>query len=235
VLYRIPEVDMARASGRLPYRDRSHAGIVLAEALGDYAGHERLLVLGLPRGGVIVAAEVARRLGAELDVVVVRKLGVPGQEELAMGAIASGGVMVVNRDVADLVSQETIAQVARREQQELERRESLYRGGRAAADVADRTVLLVDDGLATGATMRAAVESVRERGAGEVVVAVPVAPPHTVAVLKAQADDVICPATPELFFGIGQFYIDFTQTRDDDVKAILGDTWRDRGESAQRL
>jgi putative phosphoribosyl transferase len=212
---------MARASGRLPYRDRRHAGIVLAEALGDYADREDLLVLGLPRGGVLVAAEIARRLGVELDVVVVRKLGVPGQEELAMGAIASGGVMVVNRDVADLVAEEVLARVARREQQELERRESLYRGGREAADVSGRTALLVDDGLATGATMRAAVESVRERGAGEVVVAVPVAPPHTVAVLKAQADEVICPATPDLFFGIGQFYLDFAQTTDEEVRAIL--------------
>ena len=216
---------MAANAVQLPYRDRAHAGEVLARALSGYANRDGLAVLGLPRGGAIVAAEVARRLGAELDVIVVRKLGMPGQEELAMGALASGGVMVINREVAGMISEETIARVAEREQRELARREELYRGGRGPASLEGRSVILVDDGLATGATMRAAVESVSERGAAEVVVAVPVAPPHTVSILRNLADDVVCPATPELFFGIGQFYIDFTQTRDDDVKDVLEAAW----------
>ena len=226
---------MQGATPRLPYRDREHAGAVLAEALASYADKDDLVVLGLPRGGVVVAAEVARRLGATLDLVVVRKLGVPGQPELAMGALASGGVMVVNRDVSDRVAEEDLARVARREQQELERRERRYRGGRVATQLVDRLVILVDDGLATGATMRAAIESVSARGAGEVVVAVPVAPPHTVATLRGQADDVICPATPELFFGIGQFYIDFAQASDDDVTAILDAAWDGRPEQAAQV
>jgi putative phosphoribosyl transferase len=222
---------MTRVTARLPYRDRRHAGQVLAEALADYADRDDLLVLGLPRGGAIVAAEVARRLGAELDVVVVRKLGMPGQEELAMGALASGGVMVVNRDVAEMVTEEAIARVARREQRELERRERAYRGDRGRPDLAGRSVVLVDDGLATGATMRAAVAAVKAEDAGEVVVAVPVAPPQTVAVLRDEADDVVCPATPDLFFGIGQFYIDFAQTRDEDVRAALDAAWGRGGEA----
>jgi putative phosphoribosyl transferase len=209
------------------YADRAHAGRILAAHLAEVGidGNDAadLVVLGLPRGGVVVAAEVAARLGVAADAFVVRKLGVPGHEELAMGAIATGGVRVLNEDVvADLrIPLETVDAVTEREAEELARREQSYRGGREPPKLAGRTVVLVDDGLATGATMRAAVEAVRAQSPTRLVVAVPVAPPDTVARFKAEGVEVLCPLTPRLFGGVGQFYGDFSQTTDDEVRAIL--------------
>ncbi len=218
------------------YRDRRHAGAVLARALREEALAGDALVLALPRGGVIVGAEIARARRAPLDVLVVRKLGVPGQEELAMGAIASGGVTVRNEEVAALVREDVLHAVAKRELRELERREELYRAGRPPLDVSGMTVILADDGLATGATMRAAIAAVRAHGAARAVVAVPVAPSKTVDALRAEADAVVCPSTPEMFFGIGQFYDDFAQTEDEEVQQILaswagGDAYGDGDEA----
>lgn len=210
--------------GAALYSDRREAGRILADQLEnelqDDAGPR--VVLGLPRGGVVVAAEVASRMGVPADVLVVRKLGMPGQEELAMGAIASGGVTVLNREVASAVSSSAAADVARREHRELERREQIFRAGREPADISGKTAILVDDGLATGATMRAAIAAVRRRGAERAVVAVPVAPRHTIQALGEEADQIVCPATPEPFFGIGQFYGDFAQVSDDEVRRLVG-------------
>lgn len=209
------------------YADRAHAGRVLATHLADVGidGNDAadMVVLGLPRGGVVVAAEVAARLGVQADAFVVRKLGVPGHEELAMGAIATGGVRVLNEDVvADLrIPPEIVDAVTEREEAELARRERSYRGGREPPKLSGRTVVLVDDGLATGATMRAAVEAVRAQSPARLVVAVPVAPPDTVARFIAEGVEVLCPLTPRLFGGVGQFYGDFSQTTDDEVRAIL--------------
>jgi predicted phosphoribosyltransferase len=184
-----------------------------------------VLVLGLPRGGVPVAFEVARRLGAPLDVFVVRKLGVPGHEELAMGAIASGGILVLNDDVVRRsgVSRAQIEHVAARERQELERRERSYRGDASHPDVAGRTVILVDDGLATGSTMRAAVAAVRQEHPRRVVVAVPTAAPEVCDAFREDADDVVCAATPEPFYAVGLWYEDFAQTSDEEVHELLED------------
>jgi len=204
------------------YRDRREAGRVLGERLAGLAGQPDLLVLGLPRGGVPVAWEVARRLGAPLDVFVVRKLGFPGHEELAMGAIASGGVRVLNPEViAYGVSRAQIEQVTEKERRELERREQLFRGDRPPMRVADRTVVLVDDGLATGSTMRAAVRALRQERAGRIIVAVPVAAPSVCAEMKAEADEVVCAATPEPFRAVGLWYDDFAQTSDAEVRELL--------------
>lgn len=216
---------------RAPYLNREEAGGVLAaelvRALGQEPAQGKPLVLGLPRGGVPVALEVARKLRAPLDVLIVRKLGLPGQEELAMGAIASGGVRVVNQDVLDLahVTEEMLDRVAGQELEELERREAVYRGERPRPELAGRCVILVDDGLATGATMRAAVAAVGRAEPAEVIVAVPVAPWDTVAELRRSADRVVCPWTPEPFFGIGGWYVDFGQTSDAEVRAILDKAW----------
>jgi predicted phosphoribosyltransferase len=212
------------------YADRAHAGRVLAAHLAEAGidGNDAadLVVLGLPRGGLVVAAEVAVRLGVPADAFVVRKLGVPGHEELAMGAIATGGVRVLNEDVvADLrIPTDTVDAVTKREEEELARREVSYRGGREPPKLAGRTVVLVDDGLATGATMRAAAEAVRAQSPARLVVAVPVAPPDTVARFRAEGVEVVCPLTPRLFGGVGQFYGDFSQTTDDEVRAILATT-----------
>jgi predicted phosphoribosyltransferase len=205
------------------FRDRWEAGRVLADALTPYVNAPDVLVLGLPRGGVPVAYEVARGLRAPLDVFVVRKLGVPGHEELAMGAVASGGARVVNEDVVDALGlpPQVIDGAAEREMAEVARRERVYRAGRPPADVAGRTAILVDDGLATGSTMRAAVAAVRGRGPRRVVVAVPVAAAETCAVLRKVADDVVAVATPEPFYAIGCWYQDFSQLTDADVRAIL--------------
>ncbi len=210
-------------SVQAPYRDRSHAGRCLAEALGAYAGRADVLILGLPRGGVPVAYEVACALAAPLDVLVVRKLGVPGHSELAMGAIASGGGRVINRDVVELagISEAQIEAVAEREERELRRRESAYRGERALLQRTEHCLILIDDGLATGASMRAAVEAVRHSKPARIVVAVPVAPPSTLAQLREVADEVICPAAPESFYAVGQWYVDFSQTSDEEVRALL--------------
>ena len=205
------------------FADRSDAGRALAERLAHYRGRANLRVLGLPRGGIPVAYEVARALGAPLDVFVVRKLGVPGHEELAMGAIATGGVRIVNRDVVSSlgIDAATLDRVAVAEQAELERRESAYRGGRSAVDVAGATVILVDDGLATGSTMRAAVAAIREQRPERVVVAVPVAAPQTRDEFRREVDEIVCVATPDPFLAVGRFYEDFSQTTDREVSALL--------------
>ena len=205
------------------FADRADAGRRLAERLGAYAGRDDVIVLGLPRGGVPVAAEVARSLPAPLDVCVVRKLGVPGDEELALGAIAAGGVLVLNdRVVADLhLSDQAIAEVVAVELAELRRREQAYRGERPPVDVAGRTVLVIDDGLATGATMRAAVRAVRMRAPARVVVAVPVAAAETCAALGPEVDEVVCALRPSDFRSVGGGYDDFTATTDDEVRRCV--------------
>jgi predicted phosphoribosyltransferase len=205
------------------FRDRSHAGRLLADKLAAYAGRPDLLVLGLPRGGVPVAIEVARALGAPLDVFVVRKLGLPGHEELAMGAIATGGVQVLNEDVIRALglSEATIEEVAASERAELERRERLYRGRRPSADVRGRTVILVDDGLATGSTMRAAVVALRVRGPARIVIGVPTAAPSTCDEFRGEVDEIVCAITPEPFYAVGLWYQDFSPTTDDGVRALL--------------
>jgi putative phosphoribosyl transferase len=205
------------------FRDRTEAGRRLAERLTAYADRPDVLVLALPRGGVPVAYEVARALRAPLDVFLVRKLGVPGYEELAMGAVATGGVRVLNDQiVAGLrIPDHVIEAVAEAEQQELARRERVYRGDRPPPDVRHRTVILVDDGLATGATMQAAIKALRALPPARIVVAVPTGSPETCEQLKAQADDVICAITPEPFHAVGLWYEDFTQTTDEEVRDLL--------------
>ena len=205
------------------FRDRADAGRQLLSKLGAYRGLPDVLVLGLPRGGIPVAHEIARGLGAPLDVFVVRKLGVPGQEELAMGAIATGGVRVVNRDVVDAlhIPPDVLDRAAAAELRELERREQSYRGERPEPRVAGRTVILVDDGLATGSTMRAAVAALRQQGPARIVVAVPVAAPSSCAELGREVDEVVCFATPEPFMAVGRFYDDFSQTTDEEVRERL--------------
>jgi erythromycin esterase-like protein/predicted phosphoribosyltransferase len=208
------------------FRDRQDAGRVLAEKLAAYANRSDVLVLALPRGGVPVAYEVARALGAPLDVFVVRKLGVPGYEELAMGAVATGGVRVLNDQLIKRlgIPDHVIDAVTARERQELARRERLYRDGRPPPDISGRTVILVDDGLATGATMQAAIEALRQQNPARIVVAVPTASPDTCEEMKAQADDVICAITPEPFEAVGRWYQDFSQTTDEGVGALLART-----------
>src|SRR6266566_2842768 len=205
------------------FANRTEAGRLLAEKLVNYAGRADVIVLGLPRGGVPVAFEVAQRLGALLDVFIVRKLGVPGFEELAAGAIASGGVRVLNEDVMRAIphADQAIEAVTTRETAELARREQTYREGRPAPDLRDRIVILVDDGLATGATMRAAVKALRQRGAAKIVVAVPVGPPDTCHEIEEQADETVCLSMPEFFQAVGQYYEDFSQTTDEDVRQLL--------------
>jgi predicted phosphoribosyltransferase len=205
------------------FANRTEAGRLLVEKLVKYAGRDDVIVLGLPRGGVPVAFEVAHRLGAPLDVFIVRKLGVPGFEELAAGAIASGGVRVLNEDVMRSIphADEAIDAVTIRETAELERREQIYREGRPAPQLRDRIVILVDDGLATGATMRAAIEALRQSGAAKIVVAVPVGPQDTCRELEEEADETICLSTPEFFQAVGQYYEDFSQTSDEDVRELL--------------
>lgn len=206
------------------FRDRKEAGCLLAERLAlAYRDKAGVFVLALPRGGVPVADEVARALGVPLDVFIVRKLGVPFQEELAMGAIASGGIVVINDMVVDsyCIPRSDIDEVATREEGELRRREEIYRRGRAPLSVAGRIVILVDDGLATGSTMRAAVKALRTQKPRRIVVAVPVAPPSTCAALSEEADEVVCLETPSPFFGVGVWYADFAQTTDEEVVDIL--------------
>ncbi len=210
--------------GSRPFDDRRDAGRKLAERLSRHRGRDEVVVLGLPRGGVPVAFEVARALGAPLDVLVVRKLGVPGHEELAMGAIASGGVRVVNDDVVAGagVGREQIDAVAEREHAELERHERAYRGDRPPVDVRGRVAIVVDDGLATGATMRAAISALRDRGAGSIVVAVPTAPRDTCAALEPEVDEVVCACIPDPFMAVGLWYRDFTPTSHEEVCDLLG-------------
>ena len=208
-----------------PFRDRREGGAAVATKLAQYAGRPDVIVLALPRGGVPVAHEVATSLGAPLDVFLVRKLGTPGHRELAMGAIASGGVRVLNDDVVRWygIPEGAINAVARNEQEELERREREYRRDRPPRDLRERTVILVDDGLATGSTMRAAVEAVRLHKPARVIVAVPVAAAETCREFRALADEIVCAKTPEPFSAVGQWYVDFSQTTDDEVRALLED------------
>ena len=205
------------------FKDRIEAGRLLGEALRVYANRTDVIVLGLPRGGVPVAAEVARVLGAPLDVCLVRKLGAPGQEELAMGAIASSGVRVLNADVIRSlgVSDRAIEAETAREGAELARRERLYRGGRPPLEVRGRTVILVDDGIATGATMLAAIRALRQMSPAAILVAVPVAPPSTLAELEREADQTICLLSEESLVAVGYWYEDFRQTTDREVQACL--------------
>jgi predicted phosphoribosyltransferase len=208
----------------MQFEDRAEAGRVLAEALQAYRGRKDAIVLALPRGGVPVGYEVARSLGAPLDVFVVRKLGVPGYAELAMGAIASGGIRVLNEDVVAALgpaAQDAIEQVAEAELAELHSRERRYRDNRPPPDLRGRCVILVDDGLATGATMRAAARAIRRREPGELVIAVPVAAESSCIETRTEADAVICAMTPEPFYGVGQFYRHFSQTSDDEVRELL--------------
>ncbi len=210
--------------GRMRFRDRTHAGRVLGARLrGGYAGSADLLVLGLPRGGVPVAFEVARELEGQLDVFVVRKLGVPGHEELAMGALASGCIRVLNDTVvAELeIDDEMIARAVATENAELERRERAYRGDRVPVDATGRTVILVDDGLATGSTMRAAALAVREQEPERLVVAVPVAAEQICDEFRADVDEIVCALTPEPFYAVGLWYEDFAPTSDDEVRELL--------------
>ena len=220
----------AASMSRRVFRDRREAGRVLARLLDHDRDRDGELVLALPRGGVPVAYEVARALDAPLDVFIVRKLGVPGHEEFAMGAIARGGVVVVNDDVVRAlnISPEVIEQVAREEGRELERREQAYREGRPAPDIVDKTVILVDDGLATGASMRAALQALRRLRPARIVVAVPAAPESTCRELAAEADEVVCATTPSPFFAVGESYWDFTQATDDEVRDLLRAAWSSR-------
>jgi putative phosphoribosyl transferase len=206
-----------------PFADRREAGKELASKLQKYAGHDDNVVLALPRGGVPVAFEIAEALDAPLDIFVVRKLGMPGHPEYAMGAIASGGVRVISDDVIRWygISQAAIDVVARQELAELERRELEYRRGRPLAELRARTAILVDDGLATGSTMRAAVRAVRSYAPAQVVVAVPVGAPSTCAEFNDITDDMICARTPEPFSAVGLWYRDFSQISDDEVRALL--------------
>jgi predicted phosphoribosyltransferase len=205
------------------FPNRAEAGRQLGEKLLKYAGRDDVTVLGLPRGGVPVAYEVAQRLGAPLDVFVVRKLGVPGFEELALGAIASGGVRVLNEDVMRAFpnADQLIESVTEKEMIELERREQTYRDGRPAPELRDRVVILVDDGLATGATMRAAIAALRRQGVAKIVVAAPVGAPDTCRELEDEVDEIVCATAPEFFQAVGQYYEDFSQTSDEEVRELL--------------
>jgi putative phosphoribosyl transferase len=205
------------------FENRQDAGRALARKLRKYAGRDDVLVLGLPRGGVPVADEVAESIDAPLDVFLVRKLGVPGHEELAMGAIASGGVQVLSPEVVRAfgVTNHALERVIDAERRELERRERSYRGGRPPLILRGRTVVLVDDGLATGSSMRAAVTAVRKLQAARVVVAVPVAPSSVFHDFRPLADEVVCVATPEPFIAVGRFYRNFDQTTDEEVREFL--------------
>lgn len=205
------------------FSDRREAGRILAQALSAYAGRFDVSVLALPRGGVPVAYEVALALSAPLDIFLVRKLGLPGQEELAIGAIASGGVQVLNEDIVHILNipDEMIDQIAQQELQELRRREQSYRGDRPAPDVHDRTVILIDDGLATGASMRAAVAGVRAQHPARIVIAVPVAARETCDAFEFNVDEIVCTLTPEPFLGVSRWYDNFSQTSDEEVHALL--------------
>ncbi|WP_137819823.1 phosphoribosyltransferase [Pseudomonas sp. 2FG] len=211
----------------IPFRDRRTAGEALASALLEFRERPEVIVLGLPRGGVPVAYEVASALGARLDLMLVRKLGAPGQKELAMGAIAGGGVRVLNEDVLRYrqISAEAVDAVVLEESQELQRRERAYRGERPWPQLAGQLVILVDDGLATGATMRAAIAATRQQAAAGIIVAAPVGPLETVTLLRRLVDQVVCLFIPEFFYAIGQWYRVFDQTSDQEVQALLQHAW----------
>jgi predicted phosphoribosyltransferase len=219
------------------FENREHAGKRLAEELQGFAGRDDVVVLALPRGGVPVASEVARALHAPLDVFVVRKLGVPGREELAMGAIASGGALSLNDDVVlgRGIPTEVVEAVAARELRELVRREHAYRGARPLLDLTGKVAILVDDGLATGASMRAAVIALRHRNPARIVVAVPAAPRETCEEMGRIADEVVCAETPEPFWSVGTWYWDFSQTTDDEVRDLLARAWESHAASGSHL
>ena len=210
------------------FRDRRDAGRKLAQELLHYANRSDVMVLALPRGGVPVGYEVALALDVPLDIFIVRKLGLPGQEELAIGAIASGGIRVLNEDMIRMlhIPDEVIEHVAQRELKELQRRERIYRGNRPAPEVRDQTVILIDDGLATGASMRAAVAGLRTQNPRRIVVAVPVAAPEICEAFETEVDEIICAITPEPFLGVGRWYEDFSQTTDEGVRLFLEDIRR---------
>lgn len=224
---------MSRATGAPPetrwagvprrFGDRREAGRYLGRALVEQVKDDELLVLAIPRGGVPVGYEVAIALGAPLDVIIVRKLGHPEQPELAMGAIASGGVRVFNRDVTIGIPRWAIEQVTARERKELERRERAYRGDRPPEDPAGRVVVLVDDGVATGASMRAAIAALRQRRPARIIAAVPVASPSAAAEMRLLADQFVCLIVSEIFFGVGEWYEDFSPTSDDEVRDLLAE------------
>ncbi len=218
------------------FLDRMEAGQLLATQLKAYANRPDVLVLALPRGGVPVALEVARALHAPLDVIIVRKLGVPGEEELAMGAIASGGVRVLNDDVVQMLAipKEVINQVSIHEQHEVERRERLYRGNRPAYDVHGRTVILVDDGIATGATMRAAVVAVRRQQPARIIIAIPVAASATCEEFGAEVEELVCVSRPEMFLAVGFWYEHFSQTSDVEVRRLLDQAAYEQSSSLQK-
>ena len=205
------------------FRDRSEAGKLLAKQLTAYTNQHGVLVLALPRGGVPVAFEVARALHVPLDVIIVRKLGVPGQEELAMGAIATGGVRILNNDVVKFlgIPDEMIDKITENEQLELERRERLYRGDRLAYDVRDRSLILVDDGIATGATMQAAVSALKQQQPARIIIAVPTAAPSTCDEFANEVDELVCVIRPEPFIAVGYWYRQFSQTSDEEVRSLL--------------
>jgi predicted phosphoribosyltransferase len=205
------------------FNDRIDAGKRLAERLSEYANREDVLILALPRGGVPVAFEVAKELNVKMDIFIVRKLGVPGNEELAMGAIASGNIRVLNEDVirSFRIPQKAIDEATANELGELERRERIYRKNRPVPKISGSTVILIDDGLATGATMRAAVAAVKTKNPAKVIIAVPVAAPDTCSDFGSEVDEVMCVATPEPFYGVGAWYEDFSQTTDKEVCDLL--------------
>lgn len=216
-------MDLKKSNISLPFVNRSAAGKLLGDALQSYTDRSDVIVLALPRGGVPVGYEVAKAINAPLDLMLVRKLGLPGHKELAMGAIATGGARVLNQDVIAMynISAETIDQVAADEETELQRRYQAYRDDLPAPDLNNRCVVLVDDGIATGATMRAAVAVLQQTGASEIIVAVPISASETLELLQDEADKVICLAVPDMLFGIGQWYTDFTQVSDEEVCALL--------------
>jgi len=209
----------------LQFKNREHAGKVLADRLDEYAGRPDVIVLALPRGGVPVGFAVAQALGVELDVLLVRKLGMPGQEEYAMGAIGSGGVRVLQPEIAHMVPAHVIDAVTRREEREIERRERLYRGSRPQPDLHGRVVLLVDDGLATGSTMRAAVAVTRQQQPARVVVAVPVGARDSCDALAPEVDELVAVGMPVMFRAVSQWYKEFDQTSDEEVQDLLATAW----------
>lgn len=220
----------------MKFKDRQEAGRAVAARLGKYANREDVIVLGVPRGGMSVAFEVARALHVPLDIFVLRKLGVPGHEELAFGAIGSGGVQILNADVVSHlgISELEIAEVAKEQTKELQQREQRYRGNRPALQVQGKTVILVDDGIATGASIRAAIHAIRKMRPARLVVAAPVAPRATCNVIRREVDELVCADIPEPFYGVGEFYQDFSQVSDDEVVALLDRAMREMTEGWPR-
>lgn len=221
---------------QLPYTDRTEAGRTLAQSMDHYAGRDDVLILALPRGGVPVAVELARALHAPVDLMIVRKLGVPGHEELAMGAVATGGGWVTNRDVVRSlnIDDQTIHRELERQRREIDHRQRLYRGDRPPPDLAGKCVILVDDGLATGSTMRAALRAARQQDPARLLAVVPVAPPEAIRILELDADEVICPLQPPQFFAVSQWYQHFPQTSDEEVSRLLGEAWSADAQSPGR-